>query len=82
MTAYVIADLDISDPDLYREYAALVPATLEPDGGRFIVAGGNCQPLEGRQPRYGCPGAPICHSAGESHAPVMAASGSWPRSRA
>jgi uncharacterized protein (DUF1330 family) len=47
MTAYVIAEIDIHDPDLYREYAALVPATLEHYGGRFIVRGGHCETLEG-----------------------------------
>jgi uncharacterized protein (DUF1330 family) len=47
MTAYVIAEIDVHDADLYREYAALVPATLEPYGGRFIVRGGQCETLEG-----------------------------------
>lgn len=53
MTAYVICDIDVHHPDLYREYAALVPATLEPYGGRFIVRGGQCETLEGgwRPPR-------------------------------
>ena len=47
MAAYVIADIDVKDPELYREYAALVPGTLEPFGGRFIVRGGEIEPLEG-----------------------------------
>jgi uncharacterized protein (DUF1330 family) len=47
MTAYVIAEIDVHDPDLYREYGALVPATLGPYGGRFIVRGGHCETLEG-----------------------------------
>ncbi len=47
MTAYVIAEIDVHDPELYREYGALVPATLEPYGGRFIVRGGHCETLEG-----------------------------------
>ncbi len=47
MTAYVIAEIDVHDPGLYGDYAALVPATLEPYGGRFIVRGGRCEPLEG-----------------------------------
>jgi uncharacterized protein (DUF1330 family) len=47
MAAYVIADINITDPQLYREYAALVPGTLEPFGGRFIVRGGDLEPLEG-----------------------------------
>ena len=52
MTAYVIADIDVHDPDTYRKYAALVQATLDPFGGRFLVRGGPSETLEGDwQPR-------------------------------
>lgn len=47
MTAYVIADVDVHDLELYREYAALVPGTLQPFGGRFVVRGGDWEALEG-----------------------------------
>ncbi len=47
MPAYVIADVDVHDMELYREYAKLVPDTLVPYGGRFVVRGGNWEPLEG-----------------------------------
>lgn len=47
MTAYVIADIDVHDPEAYREYVALVPGTLEPYEGRFLVRGGQHQTLEG-----------------------------------
>jgi uncharacterized protein (DUF1330 family) len=47
MPAYVIADIDVHDTQAYREYAALVPGTLEPFGGRFLVRGGDHEPLEG-----------------------------------
>lgn len=47
MAAYVIADVDVHDPETYREYAALVPGTLEPYGGRFLVRGGEHSPVEG-----------------------------------
>ncbi|HEY6277020.1 MAG TPA: DUF1330 domain-containing protein [Streptosporangiaceae bacterium] len=47
MTAYVIAEIDVHDQEAYREYGALVPGTLEPYGGRFIVRGGHCETLEG-----------------------------------
>ncbi|HLI36300.1 MAG TPA: DUF1330 domain-containing protein [Streptosporangiaceae bacterium] len=47
MPAYVIADIDVHDPETYREYAALVPGTLEPFGGRFLVRGGGHETLEG-----------------------------------
>jgi len=52
MPAYVIADIDVHDPDTYQEYAALVQATLDPFGGRFLVRGGPSETLEGDwQPR-------------------------------
>ena len=52
MTAYVIADINVHDPETYREYGALVPDTLKPHGGRFIVRGGASETLEGDwQPR-------------------------------
>jgi uncharacterized protein (DUF1330 family) len=47
MPAYVIADIDVKDPDKYREYAALVQATLDPYEGSMIVRGGDPETLEG-----------------------------------
>jgi uncharacterized protein (DUF1330 family) len=47
MPAYVIADVDVNDPEVYREYAQLVPGTLEPFGGRFVIRGGAHEVLEG-----------------------------------
>jgi uncharacterized protein (DUF1330 family) len=47
MTAYVIADIDVHDQEAYRDYAALVPGTLQPHGGRFLVRGGGHETLEG-----------------------------------
>jgi len=47
MPAYVIADIEVHDPDDYKEYAAQVQATLDPFGGRFLVRGGPSTTLEG-----------------------------------
>jgi uncharacterized protein (DUF1330 family) len=47
MTAYVISDIHVHDAATYREYAAMVPATLEPFGGRFLVRAGKHETLEG-----------------------------------
>lgn len=47
MPAYVIADVDVHDQETYREYAQVVPGTLEPFGGRFLVRGGGYEVLEG-----------------------------------
>jgi uncharacterized protein (DUF1330 family) len=47
MPAYVIADIQVHDPDAYKEYAARVQATLDPFEGRFLVRGGPSETLEG-----------------------------------
>jgi uncharacterized protein (DUF1330 family) len=47
LAAYVIVDVEVLDPEAYKEYTAAVPATLAPFGGRFIVRGGRYETLEG-----------------------------------
>jgi uncharacterized protein (DUF1330 family) len=47
LAAYVIVDVEVLDPEPYKEYTAAVPATLAPFGGRFIVRGGGSETLEG-----------------------------------
>ena len=47
MAAYVIANVDVSDPTAYQEYRALVPPTVEKHGGRFLVRGGAHEVVEG-----------------------------------
>jgi uncharacterized protein (DUF1330 family) len=47
MSAYVIADVDVHDPEAYARYREGVPATLEAYGGRFVVRGGEWEVLEG-----------------------------------
>ncbi|HSP74045.1 MAG TPA: DUF1330 domain-containing protein [Gaiellaceae bacterium] len=47
MPGYVIADVDVQDAEAYEDYKQLVPATLEPYGGRFVVRGGEVERLEG-----------------------------------
>ncbi|KAB2880241.1 DUF1330 domain-containing protein [bacterium] len=47
MSAYVIVDIEITDPKEYEEYKKLTPATIAAYGGRFIVRGGATETLEG-----------------------------------
>jgi len=47
MAAYVIAELEVTEPALYEDYRKQVAATVEKHGGRFIVRGGKVEPLEG-----------------------------------
>ena len=47
MAAYVIVNVRIKDPELYREYAAGTPASIARFGGRFLVRGGEVEVREG-----------------------------------
>lgn len=48
MSAYVIAQIEITDPDRYTEYVKQVPATIARFGGRYLARGGRAEALEGR----------------------------------
>ena len=50
MAAYVIAEIDITNPEGYKAYTQAVPATIARYGGRFIVRGGAAEVLEGDWP--------------------------------
>jgi uncharacterized protein (DUF1330 family) len=50
MAAYVIAEIEITDPERYKAYTQAVPATIAAYGGRFIVRGGAAEVLEGEWP--------------------------------
>ena len=47
MPAYLIAEVDVIDRELYDEYRKGVPATVTAHGGRFVVRGGATETLEG-----------------------------------
>ena len=47
MSAYVIAEVEITDPALYEEYRRLVPATIARYGGKYLVRGGAVETKEG-----------------------------------
>ncbi|MBW2268581.1 MAG: DUF1330 domain-containing protein [Deltaproteobacteria bacterium] len=47
MTAYIIARIDVTDPEKYVGYQERTPAAVAKFGGRFIVRGGNSVTLEG-----------------------------------
>ncbi len=51
MAGYIIAEVEVTDPDTYATYRAQTPGVIERYGGRFIVRGGNAELLEGdREP--------------------------------
>ena len=47
MTAYMISQIEITDPIKYEGYKALTPAAITAHGGRFVVRGGPAEVLEG-----------------------------------
>ena len=47
MSAYVVAEVEVTDPAVYEEYRKLVPATVAKYGGKFLVRGGAIEAKEG-----------------------------------
>ena len=47
MSAFIVVDIDVTDPALYAEYRALVGANVAEYGGEFVVRGGAIETLEG-----------------------------------
>jgi uncharacterized protein (DUF1330 family) len=47
MAAYVVVDIDVTDPVGYEEYKKLAAPTVAAYGGRYVVRGGAVEALEG-----------------------------------
>ena len=47
MTAYVIGDVEITNPEGYEGYRPHVPATVIKYGGKYLVRGGAAETVEG-----------------------------------
>ena len=47
MAAYVIVDIEITDPKRYDEYRRIAAPTVTAHGGRYVVRGGAVEKLEG-----------------------------------
>jgi len=45
--AYLIVEMNISDPERYKQYMAAAPATVAAAGGEYVVRGGRLEALEG-----------------------------------
>ncbi|KPK56948.1 MAG: D-fructose-6-phosphate amidotransferase [Gemmatimonas sp. SG8_38_2] len=48
MAAYVIVDIQITDPVRYEEYKKMAAPTVAAYDGRYIVRGGTAETVEGR----------------------------------
>lgn len=47
MSAYVIVEVNVTDPQRFQEYAKGVPATIAAYGGKYLVRGGTMESKEG-----------------------------------
>ena len=51
MSAYVIAEIDVTDRDAYRIYETAGADSVARHGGRFLTQGGRSAGLEGAAPK-------------------------------
>jgi len=51
MAGYIIAEVQVTDPERYEEYRRQVEGTIAAYGGKYLVRGGNAEALEGDAPR-------------------------------
>jgi len=47
MAAYLIARVEVTNPDAYEAYKKLAAAAIEKYDGRYLARGGNMETLEG-----------------------------------
>ena len=47
MPAYIITEIEVTDPVRYEDYKKMSPVSIQAYGGRFIVRGGAAETLEG-----------------------------------
>lgn len=47
MSAFVLVEVNIHDPEVYEEYKKLTPGSIEPFGGKFVIRGLPVQVMEG-----------------------------------
>ena len=47
MAYYMVADMNITDRELFAEFAETVPATVQQYGGRYLIRGGRSEVAQG-----------------------------------
>ncbi|TSA16504.1 MAG: DUF1330 domain-containing protein [Betaproteobacteria bacterium] len=47
MAAYLVVDIDVTNPAQFEEYKKLAPAAIAKFGGRYLIRGGAYETLEG-----------------------------------
>lgn len=51
MTAYVIAEVEVTDAEAYKLYADKAPGVTLPAGGKYLARAGVVECLEGQPPK-------------------------------
>jgi len=51
LPGYVVAEVDVTDPAKFKEYADKTPGTLAPFNGRYVIRGGKNLSVEGDAPK-------------------------------
>ncbi|MHB8666640.1 MAG: DUF1330 domain-containing protein [Burkholderiales bacterium] len=47
MAAYLVVDIDVTNPAQFEEYKKLAPAAIARYGGRYLIRGGASEAIEG-----------------------------------
>ena len=47
MAAYLVVDIEITNPTQFEEYKKLAPAAIAKYGGRYVIRGGAYEAVEG-----------------------------------
>ena len=47
MPAYIIVNIEVTDPEGFERYRAAVPPVIAAHGGRYLVRGGDLHVMEG-----------------------------------
>jgi uncharacterized protein (DUF1330 family) len=51
LPGYVIAEVDVTDPATFKEYADKAPGTIAASNGHYIIRGGKSVSIEGEPPK-------------------------------
>jgi len=51
MTAYLVAEIDVTDAGAYEPYKKMAGESIQRHGGRFLARGGHTVSLEGEKPK-------------------------------
>jgi len=50
MKGYILAEIEVTDPETYKQYMLLAPSAIAAFGGRYLVRGGDAELIEGDPP--------------------------------